>query len=67
MELSQAKVLMRGILQALNTIHSLDIVHRDMKPDNILVNLSETKEITSVKLADFGQAKMLDRNKLINA
>ena len=36
-------------------MHQLNIAHRDIKPDNILVNILTGK----VKLADFGNAKII--------
>jgi serine/threonine protein kinase len=37
---------------ALEYIHSLDVIYRDMKPENILVD-----EEGNIKIADFGLAK----------
>ena len=41
------------IFAALNVMHSLSIMHRDLKPYNILVN----KETGELKLCDFGSSK----------
>ena len=43
------------LARALLFLHSQDIVHRDIKPDNILINT----EATELKLSDFGSAKKL--------
>jgi serine/threonine protein kinase len=45
----RARLIFRQIAEALNYIHSKDIAHRDIKPDNILID----REF-SAKLADFG-------------
>ena len=47
--------LMCQVLSALEHAHSQDMVHRDVKPSNILFTRSEGK--LSAKLADFGLAK----------
>jgi len=54
-EVSLAVALMRQVAAALHKASEQGIVHRDIKPDNIMV----TKD-GQVKVADFGLARMLD-------
>ncbi len=47
-------------MRALSHIHSKGVLHRDIKPQNILVtypNSKDPKALHSVKLCDFGAAK----------
>eukprot|EP00929_Paragymnodinium_shiwhaense_P014569 TRINITY_DN12248_c0_g1_i1.p1 TRINITY_DN12248_c0_g1~~TRINITY_DN12248_c0_g1_i1.p1 ORF type:complete len:765 (+),score=260.68 TRINITY_DN12248_c0_g1_i1:70-2364(+) len=60
----QAANVFAQVTQALRYIHDKGVVHRDLKPDNILVEETTTavegKEgLLSVKLTDFGHAKVV--------
>ncbi|CAD8051867.1 unnamed protein product [Paramecium primaurelia] len=44
--------IMKSIFAAIEYLHSQQIIHRDIKPDNILIQNSE--DLSSVKIADFG-------------
>ena len=44
------------ILEALEAAHSLGVVHRDLKPDNVFVTFEGGKPV--IKLIDFGIAKL---------
>ncbi|XP_041460409.1 serine/threonine-protein kinase DCLK1-like isoform X1 [Lytechinus variegatus] len=50
-----AALMVTDLAKALKYLHDLNVVHRDLKPENLLVNKSESGEIT-LKLADFGLA-----------
>jgi len=53
--LPQTFAIMHGVLQALDYAHKRAIVHRDMKPENVLIS-----EEGDVKVADFGIARLMD-------
>ncbi len=55
---TRAVHVMRQILLGLEHAHSLDIVHRDIKPDNVLL-VERGGQRDQVKLVDFGIAKLL--------
>jgi serine/threonine protein kinase len=50
---NEIKIISEEILLALNHIHHKNLLHRDLKPQNILMLDLETLEI---KIADFGFA-----------
>lgn len=52
-----AKEITKQILQAIKYVHSLEISHRDLKPDNILIAQDDP---VLVKITDFGLAKISD-------
>jgi len=51
----QVFAVMHGVLQALDYAHRHAIVHRDMKPENVLLS-----DEGAVKVADFGIARLTD-------
>jgi eukaryotic-like serine/threonine-protein kinase len=51
----QTFAVMHGVLQALDYAHRHAIVHRDMKPENVLLS-----DEGNVKVADFGIARLTD-------
>lgn len=51
------KDILRKILNGLNYLHNSNIIHRDMKPQNILVNYKNKADL-EVKIADFGWSKL---------
>ena len=50
--------IMLGVCRALHYAHQSDIVHRDVKPSNVLIR----DEDDAVKLLDFGIARLSDSN-----
>lgn len=57
----QAMAIVPQICEALQYAHDNGIVHRDIKPENILLGVGSGLSAFSVKIADFGLAKLLAR------
>ena len=55
-----AKYIFRQLITALKHIHSHNIVHRDIKLDNILIDLNN-----NIKLCDFGVSKQIHKGMLL--
>ncbi|KAH7397951.1 putative Serine/threonine-protein kinase RAD53 [Cadophora sp. MPI-SDFR-AT-0126] len=54
---ADVKTMARQLLSALEYLHAGGITHRDVKPDNILI---QSRDPIHVKLTDFGLSKMID-------
>ncbi|MEO8201989.1 MAG: serine/threonine-protein kinase, partial [Gemmatimonadota bacterium] len=55
LDVDQALLIIRSVLEALDHAHALGLVHRDIKPENILIQRSNGR----VLLVDFGIAKQV--------
>ena len=59
---SEALRLLRQLITVLRFLHSRGVIHRDVKPENILLySSSTTPGAMDMKLCDFGLAKILRR------
>ncbi|MEC7987436.1 MAG: protein kinase [Myxococcota bacterium] len=58
LSIEQCDAFARGILKGMAAAHSQGMIHRDLKPGNILVAVTEDELIP--KISDFGLAKVME-------
>ena len=56
-----AKILFKQIIDGIKYIHSMNIVHRDIKLENILLDLNN-----NIKICDFGVGKKIRPNQILH-
>ena len=56
---SEVKIIIEQLLLAVDYLHQNEIIHRYLKPDNILINKIEEGEL-NIKIADLGLAVKID-------
>lgn len=54
---NQGALVIRQILEGLEYLHKYGVVHRDLKPDNIM--LSKSNSLSEIKIMDFGLSKIM--------
>ncbi|XP_059166098.1 serine/threonine-protein kinase/endoribonuclease IRE1-like isoform X2 [Physella acuta] len=55
----QARDILHQAMSGIAHLHSLDIVHRDIKPQNVLISQPNAKHEIRVMISDFGLCKKL--------
>ncbi|MGB0840143.1 MAG: serine/threonine-protein kinase [Chitinophagales bacterium] len=64
-ELEQIDEVLRGLLKGLQYLHQNGVIHRDIKPQNVLMSKTEgAEEKWTTKIADFGLAKKIDQGQV---
>ena len=56
----QAKFVFANLTNAIDFCHKNKVIHRDIKPGNVLLKLDKNSNIIDVILSDFGQSCPLD-------
>lgn len=62
---AEVRVIMEQILLALDFMERKKIVHRDIKPDNILVSSIEDSSEYEIRIADFGLSVFTPNDELL--
>ncbi|EAR92076.3 calmodulin-domain kinase (macronuclear) [Tetrahymena thermophila SB210] len=58
--------IMQQILMAVNYAHSINIVHRDLKAENVLIQYNEQESRYHVKVIDWGLSVLVEHNQKLH-
>ncbi|KJE96958.1 Cdc42-binding protein kinase beta [Capsaspora owczarzaki ATCC 30864] len=57
-----ARFYLSELVLAIESLHAIGCVHRDIKPDNVLID-----RLGHIKLVDFGSSARLDKNEMVTS
>ncbi len=60
LEIDAALAILDQVAEALDAAHARGVVHRDLKPDNVMVGVASAQGRPRVSVLDFGLAKLLE-------
>ncbi len=70
----EAKYIIKNILQGISNLHSQNIIHRDLKTENILFKYDNIEDLLNqnikkaqIKIIDFGFSRYLQKNEEANS
>lgn len=63
-DLIKHKEVLFQATRGLSHLHQLNIIHRNLKPQNILITLPDIKNYVRVLISDFGLCKRIDNGKV---
>ena len=66
----EASTVMHGILSGLKCLHTMQggaMLHRDVKPDNVMLKATPVTNVADVILVDFGLSKRMDVGQTVTA
>ncbi|XP_074647988.1 serine/threonine-protein kinase/endoribonuclease IRE1-like isoform X2 [Tubulanus polymorphus] len=56
--------ILKQAMMGIDHLHCLDIVHRDIKPHNVLISLPDSKDRVRAMISDFGLCKKLSAGRM---
>jgi serine/threonine protein kinase len=61
LSVSEATALLLPAMRGVAAAHAQDVIHRDLKPQNIFVCIGPDGRVVTAKVLDFGISVMLER------
>jgi formylglycine-generating enzyme required for sulfatase activity len=66
-DLAEAVAVLSPVLSALTHAHSKNVIHRDLKPENIILDGDFSDPDISVKVLDFGLARIMSPSRMTSS